>query len=346
MRVAAIILGGLLALTGCSESPEPVTPTEQDKAPAAEAPAPYAELNRWYSERAGEQTRTLGIRARTLREATRGLLQEPQTERLATARQAWQGLYDAYNAAFVPLHVRAMLDPTLIPRLERVDPVPIFPGYIDGLSQWPDSGIVNDVTVPMTEQALIAQQGATASGEVSLGFQVVHFLLHGEPGQSRQAESLTVEAEVPEDSSLTPEQLPQNRRRDYLRLAVTILTRDLEVLAAKKSVEVTPLTLTESLQQLTQKLIRLENLQNADQVAGEYMAPAVREQALETLLASLRLWGAEASPLMQALAAHDINTGTLETLVAGLEAPGDVAALQNIHARLVDISEQLRAGRP
>lgn len=340
MRIAALCLATLL-LWGCGEQPQDDSPPAeaQPEAPANE------ELTRWYREKAAEDKRTLSIRARAFHEAVNGLLQSPQPQRLATARQAWRGLYQAWNHALVALYCRAQLHVDTARRLRRSDPLPILPGYIDGLSQWPDSGIVNDVTLTITREELLAQQGATAEGEASLGFQVIHFLLHGEPGHERTAASFTPVSEAPEDAVVKVEQLPDNRRRRYLKEATAILTEDLQAMASGQTPLVTPGMLLESLRLLTQRLIRLENLALATDVAGDYLAPTVREQALEALKESLHAWTGPDTPLMTALERHEVNKTALRTALDAVRQQADTESLQALHAELAAVNDQLRANR-
>lgn len=343
MRIAALCLAPLLLLAGCGEQPE--EKAEQMPSLEPEQAAQDDALTQWYRQKAAQEKRTLAIRARTFRESITGLLQSPEPQRLATARETWRGLYEAWNHARIPLYCRALLDVDTARRLRRTDPLPIFPGYIDGLSQWPDSGIVNDVTVAISEQELIAQQGATAEGEVSLGFQVIHFLLHGEPGVERTAEAFTPVTEAPEDAQTAVEQLPENRRRRYLERATAILTRDLQSMTSGQAPVMTPGLLVESLRQVTETLIRLENLADATDVAGEYLAAPVREQAATQLRESLQAWSAADTPLMAALEQQDAGAASLRDALEAMKREMDIRSLQALHAELAAVSGRLREGR-
>lgn len=343
MRIAVPCLAALLLLGGCGEQPE--EKPAREPATDVEQAARNDALTQWYRGKAAEQKRSLAIRARTFRDAVTGLLQSPEPQRLATARETWRGLYQAWNHARVPLYCRAELDVDTARRLRRTDPLPVFPGYIDGLSQWPDSGIVNDVTVTLSEQELLAQQGATAEGEVSLGFQVIHFLLHGEPGVERTATAFMPVTEAPEGTDTEVRQLPENRRRRYLEQATAILTRDLAAMTSGQTPLVTADLLVESLRQVTEKLIQLENLANATEVAGEYLAPAVREQASTALRESLAAWSGPDTPLMAALEHQQAGAASLRDALKGIKGDMDMAALQALHAELAAVSDRLRGNR-
>lgn len=368
MRKTAWLIALVFILGGCEQpSREQPEPDKPEVKPLQQSPA----LAQWYRERASSQRKTLEIRARTFREAVRGLLDEPDAERLATARETWRGLYESFNRAWLALRISARYESGLEERLRRCDPVPIFPGYIDGLRQWPDSGIVHDPTVKLTRQSLLEQQGATAEGEASLGFPVIHFLLHGEPDRPRQATAFRVPARkqpadeqpdraqpqssAPPDvakpsgkdpskaihrSELSPKETIQ-RRRDYLRVTTRVLTRDLQTLATASTPAPAPQVLVASLRPLLQRLIRLEGLSEANEVAGEYMAPATREQAVAVLLESLKGWLDADTPFMRVLTERAGSTGALRERVDAIDGPGDVEALQALHAELAAMGDRL-----
>ncbi|GEM_PF-2276525 len=338
MRLTVLSVMLLLMLVGCEQ------PAEEEPEPApdqTQTTAADAALARWYQEHAREQRQTLEIRARTFREAISGLLTEPREARLKTARETWRGLHEGFHQAFVPLRITVRHDPGLKERLERSNPAPIFPGYIDGLSQWPDSGIVHDRTVELSRAALLEQQGATAEGEASVGLQVVHFLLHGEPQQPRTAGAFRVLGKVPEHRVVPPDWLPEQRRRDYLRVATHLLTEDLTTLAGAQTSAPTATALVDTLRALVQRLIRLEGLTGSDDVAGEYMASATRTQAVETLFETLRDWLAADTPFMKLLGRRDLDASALREQLGTLQGPDDVDGLQALHAELATLNDQL-----
>ena len=98
---------------------------------------------------------------------------------------------------------------------------PILPGYVDYLVQYPNSGIVNDITLALSEQSLRDQQGLTDSGEISIGFEVIAFILMGE---QRYNQSL-----APRPSN-DFEESHATRRREYLTITVSLLQQDLTAL--------------------------------------------------------------------------------------------------------------------
>jgi uncharacterized iron-regulated protein len=278
-----------------------------------------------------DKLRRLSARAGVFQDAIDGLLTDPRDERLATAREAWSQLYGSFNDAVVVLVCRAAEDPHAAQLLQRVDAFPILPGYIDGLTQWPDSGIVHDISLPLTRESLLAQQGVTAQEETSLGFQVVAFLLYGEPQHPRQPVHFSRVTEVDEDDPLSLEDQPANRRRSYLSLATTVLVEDLQTLAAdpERLPAVGDQCPVDALRRTTERMIRASGLDDHGDVEGEYFAAHSRALALSGLAHAMTPWLSEDSTLRRWLA----ESGPTMLLPEIGEAP-DILVLQQLHAAL------------
>lgn len=345
MRLLAVLCG-LMLVTGCDDAPEPA----KQPLPVEEASPWHAEqqaLSRQLTEETTQRLRRLSVSAGGFGDAIDGLLQDPTNARLTTAREAWRQLYQNFNEAYAMLACRASLNPTDQARLERADVFPILPGYVDGLQEWPDSGIVNDPVLPLTREALLEQQGATQEGEASVGFQVIRFLLHGEPETPRQADAFQSVAEAPEGQEGKVEDQPANRRREYLHTASTLLVEDLALLTREGGVEVevTPACPVGALQEVVSRLIRLENLRDNTAVHQEYLAAESRSVATAGLQDAARPWlgddTALAAWLRERLPEKPLPTGLPELK----NAKGDVrlSALQQSHAALASLRSTLAA---
>jgi hypothetical protein len=325
----AIWILAVLALAGCDQPAPP---------PAAVEPAVMHEsserraLTGLLKTEQVERLRRLTVTAKIYRDAIDGLLGDPQEERLATAREAWTQLYRGFNEAVVVLACRASEDSQLAGLLQQVDVFPILPGYIDGLKQWPDSGIVHDVSLPLTRDSLREQQAMTAQEEASLGFQVVAFLLYGEPGSPRLLADLSATS-YSEDNDLAEQDQPANRRRAYLHLASELLVEDVLQLASN------PYELPligqhcpmDSLRRATERLIRVIGLAEHTEVAGDYFAEHSRQVAMAGLHQALQPWLQESSPLHE-WAKVEAGVSRLPALPPATEV--DILALQQLHAAL------------
>ena len=110
------------------------------------------------------------------------------------------------------------------------------PGFIDGVTAYPSSGIVNDVSLPLNQQSLRQQHGLTHESDVAIGFDVIAFLLWGEhhydkESPARQADQFREQKRWQDGrTDLAISQHPQNRRRKLLQLTLDMAQRDIQQL--------------------------------------------------------------------------------------------------------------------
>ncbi len=203
------------------------------------------------------------------------LLHHPNPLSLEEAQNTWLKAYQAY------LRVSFFHD---IPRFEKpqhhenadtyhlideqLDTWPIEAGYIDYLPQYPLSGIINDMTLKISEQDILQQHGFSDRRFASVGFHPMEFLLFGVNGKRSakdfvpQENSIEIvstdihekdpnlvddsqDGKIPDPDGLkvdieeqhTHAQLdnlgPQNhnRRREFLRILSALIVNNLQKLA-------------------------------------------------------------------------------------------------------------------
>lgn len=325
-----VVVACLSVLAGCEQpAPPAIESVSVDAAPSAARQQVMALLQQEQAER----LRRLSASSLVFADAVEGLLGDPVDERLATAREGWAQLYRSFNEAVVILACRAVESASMATALQRVDPFPILPGYIDGLTDWPDSGIVNDVSLPLSRESLRAQQGVTAQEEASLGFQVVAFLLEGEPAAPRLVAALTEVTEIPEGSEFSLPEQPENRRRQYLSLATALLVEDLQMLTADPGnvPTVGANCPVDALRRTTERMIRVVGLEDRNSVAGEYFSARSRAIAMEGLQRAMTPWLAPSSSLREWLSENGVQSGLPEP---AFTAEPDILLLQQLHAGL------------
>lgn len=194
-----------------------------------------------------------------LRQAVTTLLKKPDDTTLSAARNAWTRLYQAYNNHYLLLATRACAGHHT-DVLARLDSWPLYPAYVDGLPEWPQSGIVNDGTLHLTATVLRAQQ-ITEDNEVALGFQPLWLLLAGVKEAPRKAADL-----------MAGKNQNVDRRRAYLRLATAQLNDDLSTLRGSGSADVDDMRC--ALSSLNDRLDRLAANRGAtDPNSGLYVPP-------------------------------------------------------------------------
>ncbi|MCC1495993.1 imelysin family protein [Alcanivorax sp. 1008] len=319
-----------LVLSGCDQGP---TAPQESFAPVGERSVEKVAVEALLRQEQTERLRRLSASSRVFQDAINGLLGDPVDERLNTAREAWTQLYRSFNEAVVVLACRAAESPQLATMLQRADPFPILPGYIDGLQQWPDSGIVNDVSLPLSRESLLGQQGISLQEEISVGFQVIGFLLFGEPDAPRTVAGLRAVHKAPEGSPLAVEEQPENRRRVYLGLASTLLVEDLLAMSANAD-QLAPVGAgcpVDALRRTAERMIRVAGMEDRQSVAGEYYSARARTIAMAGLQQAMAPWLEQDSALRGWL----MESGVQATLPAPSAAgEPDILLLQQLHAGL------------
>lgn len=181
----------LLALSACDKAPEP-----QVKVPAV------AEIRYQIpTEEAGAFSAQLGLSAYTaisnaaqeaqeLDSRLQSFLYHPNPMALGEVQQAWRTAYSAYLQTLLYSNL-PLSDPpdwskkgiNLEQTLKLLDSWPIEGGYIDHVPGYPFSGIVNDLTLDLNEDNLLAQHGFSDPSYASVGYHAFEFMLWGADGQ-------------------------------------------------------------------------------------------------------------------------------------------------------------------
>ena len=131
------------------------------------------------------------------------------------ARTAWQHAW--YQA-----HPR-WLETTLLEfeaDFQQIDAWPIAPGFLDSLDSYPQTGIVNDVSLDITSEVLHQQHQITKDTEVSLGFHVLEYYAFGRP-----------------ETDLQEAEEANSRRRLLIRLVAEMLLLDVSQLNTNPKVQ-------------------------------------------------------------------------------------------------------------
>lgn len=260
--LTATLITAVAALSGCDRPPEEeiATPPATTSQSSDEALVLITDSGQPLADQRDEW-----------RTALSALLATPDTDSLAAADSQWRALYSAFNRHYLPLAARACAGERL-DALQRLDAWPLYPAYVDALPAWPDSGIVNDPALELTAASLRRQQGATADGEVALGFQPIRLLIAGAEGAPRQPRDLRTEGEEPVAAL-------RERRRTYLRLAADQLQADLNTLDRDGDLTLTSLRC--ALETLDDRLASLQSHRQATAPEEGLYIPAVSVAILE-----------------------------------------------------------------
>lgn len=167
-------------------------------------------------------------------------------------QQAWRGAYDSFLSSLIFSYLPIQDPPDWYSQrigyqhlLTQLDSWPIEGGYIDYVTGYPFSGIVNDLTLNIDEDSIRSQHGFTDNSNASLGYHALEFMFWGGDGQRSPHDFFPQEntapvpindaeqsldsshAEAINNEALTVEPQNHNRRRQYTQLLSELLLKDL-----------------------------------------------------------------------------------------------------------------------
>lgn len=143
-------------------------------------------------------------RALTLNQAVRSYLDNPAGQGLQELQQHWLTAHESWLEA-------SFLDHGETDGQSLIDAWPIEPGYLDSLPAYPESGLVNDMTLTMNSSTVRQQHQYTDDREVALGFHVIEYYVF-----SRDV------------ADLTGDNPANERRRLLLSLSAELLLLDMQ----------------------------------------------------------------------------------------------------------------------
>lgn len=233
-----------VAIVACERRPEPASsavsppPTfAQDTSDNHELTTDVQQLTEKYLEQIESDFTDASLALETMQKSVEDFLQNPSNNSMEAARDAWLSANIAYELTTLHRYFASrILDEAQgeqwFQLQYQINQWPILPGYIDYVQDYADSGIVNDIPVPLTELDLRAQNGLFEITEATLGFHVIEFLLWGtnadenSPRQPTDYRLETVLSSSQADSGMTVDQISNNRRRVLLELVTNILVDD------------------------------------------------------------------------------------------------------------------------
>jgi hypothetical protein len=187
--IAIALLIALLWLTGCSERS-----AYHDMGPGVLAAARVL-----HNQSVATTRRDMAL----LDESLRRYLADPETTTRDGLQNAWRNAHGAYIRT-------QLLTPAISPSVDLVDSWPIAEGFLDNLPAYPDSGLISDITLPMTSSAISGQHQITDRSEASLGFHVLEYYAFNRP-----------------ISDLTVDPFSE-RRRTFLAIVMVLMMQDME----------------------------------------------------------------------------------------------------------------------
>lgn len=227
MRHFPIVLIASYFLIACSQQEPPIATTDAIESSATEvAPEPPAQSRNVDFSAVSEQveTRAQAMLNETLRACTNlqnqvyRFLSNPTDTAQQQAQTAYRLCHQLWHQSAFYLQLPMQLsDKQAITNLnDLIDTRPFQPGYIDSIPDYPNSGLIFDIEIPLNEENLRSQHRLMDEESASLGFPVVEYFLW----------------KTPADTFWTPkantiEQNIVNRRLTYLKTATDQLLEQL-----------------------------------------------------------------------------------------------------------------------
>lgn len=188
IRRSVILVTLGLVLSACSDSdPEPIDldsllPPDAEEIEAVSGPGftAAADLVRSTAQRQGA---AMVQQCGDLDAGVTQFLAEPNATNRDLARTAWHNCYELWNR-FRPFHQRSfsVTEAADFRRLQSLINIrPFQPGYIDGLPDYPYSGLVHESGMDLTLDNLVNQHQMMDAESPSLGFPVLETFLWREP---------------------------------------------------------------------------------------------------------------------------------------------------------------------
>lgn len=220
---------------------------EQESSPSIEAPQERAETATHHNAqtqqisnamfKAGADALDESVRNFiALKSAIEKFIAAPNQDKLIAAQQIWLEAVLSYRHFFYFRHI-GLVAPDKLPQLNQLDyqlaSFPIQPGFLDTFGDYPYSGLVHDISFPLSKQSLSNQHGLTDLSEVVLGLYALEFMLF-DSGRERNYEDFlqvdTLDKEHKERGFEQLQEIPNNRRRQLLSLQAEILIDDAKLL--------------------------------------------------------------------------------------------------------------------
>lgn len=219
----------LLGLTACTEQPGSQL---QDK-PNIEVnthkpvinPLPTQVLPSAFIDRAGQHIIQFHQHTQQLNRTIDTFLNTNDTEHWQALQQQWINTHNSWHLCefyFALMREQKQQYTALLSFVEQIHSTPIMAGYLDGIAGYPYSGIVNDTTVAITRQSIMAQHQRYDSAEVAVGLHALEFFIWGRSVSDYNKPS----ADKPLNDSaqaLPNHQQSLLRRRQYLVLLGQLL---------------------------------------------------------------------------------------------------------------------------
>ncbi len=235
LAATLILAFGSLLIIGCSNDSErkiiPAEATSRSLPAELKLPTAEASIASNFAE-ASEAFRVLAYEAaikslgscQALAKEVKNFIQAPSAETQAQAQKSYHPCHQSWVSTKLYFQRPfSLAEETDFYRLiDLVDTRPFLPGYIDGVPEYPYSGLVHEVDLTVNESTLRSQHRLMDEESAALGFPVVEFFLWRTPIEG-----------IWKDPENSESKVNIERRLEYLQLATDQLVEQLSEAAVR-----------------------------------------------------------------------------------------------------------------
>lgn len=233
------LLAATLLLSGCEKQSDPQTSSTPESAQSIAIADTQAltQVTAQAWQQGHELAKAVEPSLLALQQAAKTLTKDPSELNLAKTREQWH-LAHQQLLQLQPFFTLGHINPGLFKQLEnaqwQLDAWPIEPGYLDYFDVYKHSGIVNDIALPITAEAIRQQHGFSSDNDVAIGMHSIAYLLWGEQ-QQRPASDFAAQAPSADElrNGMNGADIPTRRRGALLNLLLTLMLDDLRALDYK-----------------------------------------------------------------------------------------------------------------
>jgi len=228
-----LILMTSLFLSGCSKEDQPSpqkTATTEEASLEESGPLHQKNLSSLADLSFRQTTEVLHL-SHQFHISINKLLSAPSADALSAAQQAYKPLLSQWVKSLPYINMTALTS-TGAPLMNRIEKLPMLPGYLDQLPEYPFSGLVHDIMVPIDPNTLNLMHSLADDEQVIFGLSAIEFILFDHFEQDHYKKFIPQESLPAEEAEqeVTLKQLPNNRRRALLSLQTNQLVEDLSEL--------------------------------------------------------------------------------------------------------------------
>lgn len=320
-------------LSGCSDdasTPSATEPSSQQEQTQQASPL-KADLSA-LAEHSFRQTTELLHLGHQLHISVRNFLDKPSEASLSHARQAYLTLLQQWVHSLPYINMTALTS-SGAPLMNRLEKLPILPGYLDQIPNYPFSGLVHDIMLPLETDHLMRLHTLDNDEQVIFGLSAIEFLLfdHYQSAHHKKFLPMTSLSEEEQQEEIQLQQLPNNRRRALLLSQANQLVEDLSELHKRwlsangeDAIRLTSLTgynlkltISHSFQKSTNLILdALNSIQEKPLLLGRSHFAREERTLLDAGIASLKAFHESIAPIWEAYpqAEKDEFDAVLESL--------------------------------